>query len=58
MQHVVAVTEREASEQLLHERSDRVGLDFAVAAVEIFLQILIAVFKHERQLILAVQNVQ
>lgn len=58
MKHVVTVTERETAEKLLHERLDRLCVDLSVAAVKVFLQVLITVLEHQRELVLAMQHVQ
>lgn len=57
MQHVVAVAEGEAAQQLIHEGLDDVEGDFAVERVEVLLEVLVAVLEDERELLVGVEDV-
>jgi len=50
----MVVAKGEASEKLLHEGPDSVRIDFAITAVKVLFQILVAVFKDQGELVLAV----
>lgn len=57
MQHVLGMTKCEASKQLKHKRLHDIRIDLAVQAVEILLQILIAVLEDQREFLFTMQHI-